>query len=42
VYVNALAQKHLGWRPRHAFASVLKRLATGGERESDLARVIGA
>ena len=42
VYVNALAQQELGWRPQHDFASVLKRLAAGGELESELARSVGA
>jgi UDP-glucose 4-epimerase len=42
VYVNALAQEELGWRPRHDFASVLKRLAVGSELESGLAQAVGA
>jgi UDP-glucose 4-epimerase len=42
VYVNSLARKELAWRPQHDFASVLKRLAAGGELESDLARAVGA
>jgi UDP-glucose 4-epimerase len=42
VYVNALARQELDWRPRHDFVSVLKRLAAGGELESDLARAVGA
>jgi UDP-glucose 4-epimerase len=42
VYVNALARQELGWRPQHDLASVLKRLAMGGELESELARAVGA
>ncbi|MFI5350377.1 MAG: NAD-dependent epimerase/dehydratase family protein [Elusimicrobiota bacterium] len=42
VYVNARARKDLGWRPRHDFASMLKRLAAKKEFESPLARRIGS
>ncbi len=42
VYVNARARAELGWRPRHDFASVVARLAAGGELASPLARAIGA
>jgi UDP-glucose 4-epimerase len=42
VYVNSLAREELGWRPVHDFQAVLKRLAAGGELESELARAVGA
>jgi nucleoside-diphosphate-sugar epimerase len=42
VYVNSLAREELGWRPIHDFQAVLKRLAAGGELESELARAVGA
>jgi UDP-glucose 4-epimerase len=42
VYVNSLARQELGWRPAHDFPAVLKRLAAGGELESNLARAVGA
>jgi nucleoside-diphosphate-sugar epimerase len=41
VYVNALARRELGWRPRHDFATVLKRLDAGGALESELAQAVG-
>jgi len=42
VYVNARARAELGWRPKHDFASVIARLAAGGDILSPLARTIGA
>ncbi|MGX5728930.1 NAD-dependent epimerase/dehydratase family protein [Pseudoxanthomonas beigongshangi] len=42
VYVNARAREDLGWRPRHDFAAVLRRLGEGGEVLSPLAQRIGA
>ena len=42
VYVNARARTELGWRPRHDFAAVIARLASGGTVASPLAREIGA
>ena len=42
VYVNARARKVLGWRPRHDFGSVLRRLAEGGRVLSDLAYEVGS
>lgn len=42
VYVNARCRKELGWRPRHDFLAVLKRLESGGEVSSALARAVGA
>jgi nucleoside-diphosphate-sugar epimerase len=41
VYVNALARKQLGWRPRHDFGSILRRLERGEDFESPLAKAIG-
>jgi nucleoside-diphosphate-sugar epimerase len=41
VYDNARARAVLGWRPRHDFASVLARVAAGGELHSALASEIG-
>jgi UDP-glucose 4-epimerase len=40
VYVNALARKELGWRPRYDFAHVLARLQAGEDPRSPLAQVI--
>ena len=41
VYDNARARAELGWQPRHDFATVLARIAGGGELSSPLARAIG-
>jgi UDP-glucose 4-epimerase len=42
VYVNALARRDLGWRPRYDFGYALERLRTGHDPRSPLARTIGA
>lgn len=42
VYVNARAQRELGWQPRHDFRSVLARLRASGEFWSPLAQAVGA
>jgi UDP-glucose 4-epimerase len=42
VYVNLRARSELGWTPRHDFASVIARLAAGGDLQSPLAQVIGS
>lgn len=42
VYVNARAREDLGWRPRHDFAALLRRLGEGGGVLSALAQRIGA
>jgi UDP-glucose 4-epimerase len=42
VYDNRAARAALGWQPRHDFASVVSRLASGGPFESALAAAIGA
>lgn len=42
VYVNARAREELGWRPRHDFSTVLRRVREGGEVLSPLAQRIGA
>jgi UDP-glucose 4-epimerase len=42
VYVSALAQRELGWRPCHDFGSLVERLAAGGDIKSPLARLVGA
>ena len=41
VYVNAKARRELDWQPRHDFAALIARLASGGDIESELARAIG-
>jgi UDP-glucose 4-epimerase len=41
VYVNALARRDLGWRPRHDFAHVLQCLREGRDFRSQLARDVG-
>ena len=42
VYVNEKARRELGWKPRHDFATVVRRLAAGGTLKSDLAKAIGS
>ncbi len=42
VYVNARARNELAWRPRYDFNHVLRRLATGGDPRSPLARSVGS
>jgi nucleoside-diphosphate-sugar epimerase len=42
VYVNERARAELGWRPKHAFASVIARLRGGGDFLSPLARAVGS
>jgi UDP-glucose 4-epimerase len=42
VYVNEKARRELGWKPRHDFAAVIRRLAAGGTLKSDLAQKIGS
>jgi UDP-glucose 4-epimerase len=42
VYVNALARRDLGWKPRYDFGYALERLRTGHDPRSPLARTIGA
>jgi UDP-glucose 4-epimerase len=42
VYVNELARTRLGWQPRHDFNSILRRLQTGEDFRSPLARVVGS
>jgi len=41
VYVNALARKELGWRPRYDFGYILERLRAGEDPRSPLAQAIG-
>jgi UDP-glucose 4-epimerase len=41
VYVNELARRELGWRPKWDFHSVLERLRSTQEHRSDLARLVG-
>jgi nucleoside-diphosphate-sugar epimerase len=41
VYVSALAQRELGWRPRYDFRFVLERLKAGEDFRSPLAKLIG-
>ena len=41
VYVNDRARAELGWRPRHDFASIIKRLHAGEDPRSPLAQAIG-
>jgi UDP-glucose 4-epimerase len=42
VYVNNLARRDLGWRPRYDFRHVLASLSAGADFRSQLARDIGA
>jgi UDP-glucose 4-epimerase len=42
VYVNALARRELGWRPRHDFAGVLDALRAGRDFRSPLAHAVGS
>jgi UDP-glucose 4-epimerase len=42
VYVNALARRELGWRPRHDFQHVLDCLKAGTEWRSPLATAVGS
>jgi UDP-glucose 4-epimerase len=42
VYVNALARRDLGWRPRYDFGHALERLRLGQDPRSPLALEIGA
>jgi len=42
VYVNQRARNELGWTPRHDFAALIARLATGEDIRSPLARLIGS
>lgn len=42
VYVNDLARRDLGWRPRYDFRHVLELLKAGAEPRSALARAIGS
>ena len=42
VYVNALARRDLGWRPRYDFGYALHRLQIGEDPRSPLALTIGA
>ena len=42
VYVNDLARRELGWRPRYDFGSVLERLSANEDFRSPLAQAIGA
>jgi len=41
VYVNALARRDLGWRPKWDFAAIVKRLRETGDIRGPLAREIG-
>lgn len=41
VYVNALARRHLGWRPKYDFQHVLDCLKAGKEWRSPLAIAVG-
>jgi UDP-glucose 4-epimerase len=42
VYVNDLARRELGWRPKYDFAYALAELRSGRDHRSALARTIGA
>jgi UDP-glucose 4-epimerase len=42
VYVNELARARLGWQPRYDFNSILRRLQTGDDFLSPLARAVGS
>lgn len=42
VYVNELARRDLGWRPRYDFKAVVGRLRSGEDPRSPLAQAIGS
>lgn len=42
VYVNELARRELGWRPRYDFGYVLERLRAGEEPRSPLSLAVGS
>jgi UDP-glucose 4-epimerase len=42
VYVNELARAQLGWQPRYDFNSIIRRLHTGEDYLSPLARAVGS
>ncbi len=42
VYVNALARSELGWRPKHDFGQLLRRLAAGEDFRSPMALAVGS
>jgi UDP-glucose 4-epimerase len=42
VYVNELAVRELGWRPKYDFGHVLECLRTGADFRSPLARAVGS
>jgi UDP-glucose 4-epimerase len=42
VYVNELARRELGWRPRYDFAHAIAQLSAGHDHRSALARTVGA
>jgi UDP-glucose 4-epimerase len=42
VYVNDLARRELGWRPKYDFAYAISELRSGRDHRSALARTIGA
>jgi UDP-glucose 4-epimerase len=42
VYVNELARKELGWRPRYDFGLVVDRLRAGEDLGSPLAKLVGS
>jgi nucleoside-diphosphate-sugar epimerase len=42
VYVNTRACNELGWQPQHDFESIVRRLKTGGDINSPLARIVGS
>jgi UDP-glucose 4-epimerase len=42
VYVNELARRELGWRPKYDFACALQRLRAGDDHRSALAQAVGA
>jgi nucleoside-diphosphate-sugar epimerase len=41
VYVNDLARRELGWRPKYDFAYAIAQLRAGHDHRSELARTIG-
>jgi UDP-glucose 4-epimerase len=42
VYVNELARRELGWRPRYDFRRIIERLRAGEDPRSPLARAVGS
>ena len=42
VYVNALARRDLGWRPKYDFSAIVEQLRAGEDAGSPLSRAVGS